>query len=144
VTGVALDVVRGGAWQGPVPDGEAHYGEFFEAAARGRLLVQSCPSCGHRQFYPRALCTACGADPDWLECAGTGTVHTFTVVRQYGGRPFADQLPYVLAMVDLPEGVRMFGTVTDVDVDAVTIGMPVTAYAREFEDGRALVYWRPT
>ena len=60
-----------------------------------------------------------------------------------GGEPFAHQLPYVLAMVDLAEGVRMFGTLTDVDVESVEIGMPVTAYAREYEPGRALVYWRP-
>ena len=138
-----MDVIRGEEWTGPVPNGEAEYGAFFEAAADGRLLIQACPNCGHRQFYPRALCTSCAGDPQWLECSGDATVHTFTVVRQYGGEPFAHQLPYVLAMVDLAEGVRMFGTLTDVDVESVEIGMPVTAYAREYEPGRALVYWRP-
>lgn len=138
-----MEVITSGFWDGPVPNGEAHYGDFFEAAGQGRLLVQECPSCGHRQFYPRAICTACGATPGWLQCGGTGTVYTFTVVRQYGGTPFADQLPYVLAMIDLPEGVRMLGAITDVEADAVEIGLPVTAYAREFEPGRALVYWRP-
>jgi hypothetical protein len=138
-----MDVIREVAWERPTPAGEAEYGEFFAAAAQGRLLVQECPSCGHRQFYPRPICTSCAATPGWLECAGTGTVHTFTIVRQYRAEPFGSQLPYALAMVDLPEGPRMFGPLTGVDVDEVRIGMAVEAYGVEFEPGRAVVEWRP-
>ena len=87
---------------------------FWEAASEGRLLYQRCPSCGHRQFYPRALCTACGATPEWAEASGRGEVHTFTVVRQHGGKAFREELPYVVAIVELSEGVRMMGTLTDV------------------------------
>ena len=83
--------------------------------AEGRLLIQECPKCGHRQWYPRALCTACGADPEWLECSGRGTVHTFTSSASRGCAPFQDELPYVIAMVELDEGPLMFGNVTDCD-----------------------------
>ena len=41
-------------------------------------------------------------------------------------------------MIDLPEGPRMFGRVTGVAADDVRVGMPVEAYAVEFEDGRAV------
>ena len=119
------------------------FAPFWEAAARGELLYQECPTCGHRQFYPRALCTACGADPEWAEASGRGTVHTFTVVRQYGTPPFKDELPYVVAVIELDEGVRMIGNVTDCAVDAVRVGMAVEAYAVEFELGLALPFWRP-
>ncbi|MCY3962213.1 MAG: Zn-ribbon domain-containing OB-fold protein [bacterium] len=138
-----MRVVRDLEWQGPVPAGEGEYGEFFAAAAEGRLLIQQCPQCGHRQHYPRALCTACAAEPEWLEAAGTGTVHTYTIVRQYGVPAFAE-LPYVLAMVDLPEGVRMFGGLTGIDPEAVEIGMAVTAYARTYDDDHAMVFWEPS
>ncbi|MYH96904.1 MAG: hypothetical protein F4129_10410, partial [Acidimicrobiia bacterium] len=112
-----MRVVRDLEWQGPVPAGEGEYGEFFAAAAEGRLLIQQCPQCGNRQHYPRALCTACAAEPEWMEAAGTGNVYTYTIVRQYGVPAFAE-LPYVLAMVDLPEGVRMFGGLTGIDPEA--------------------------
>jgi uncharacterized OB-fold protein len=138
-----MDVVRGETWNRPIPNGEGEYGEFYEACAGGRLLVQRCPVCEHRQFYPRAVCTKCAATPEWLECAGTGTVHTFTIVRQYRAEPFGSELPYALAMIDLPEGVRMFGRITDIDADDVRIGMTVEAYAIEFEDRRAIAQWRP-
>jgi uncharacterized OB-fold protein len=130
-------------WDRPVPSGEGDYGRFFQACCEGKLLIQECPACGQRQFYPRALCTACGATPGWLETAGRGTIYTFTVVRQNRIAPFAAELPYVVAMIDLEEGVRMLGTVTTAYPDDIGVGLPVEAYARVYEDGRAIPYWRP-
>ncbi len=34
---------------------------WWDATREGRLLVQSCEACGHRQHPPRAVCTACGS-----------------------------------------------------------------------------------
>ncbi len=130
-------------WSKPLPKPDFVNGEYWQAAADGRLLVQECPACGHRQWYPRALCTACGADPDWLECSGRGTVHTFTVIRQFGMKPFRDALPYVIAMIDLEEGPRVFGDVTDCDVDEVTIGMPVEVWFTKAADDVGVASWRP-
>ena len=70
-------------------------------------------------------------------------MHTFTIVRQNGEPPFRDQLPYVVAMIELDEGVRMMGNVTDCPVERVRIGMPVEAYAVECGDGLAVPFWRP-
>jgi uncharacterized OB-fold protein len=99
--------------------------------------------CGHRQFYPRALCTACGADPAWAEASGRGTVHTYTIVRQYGAPPFKDELPYVVAVIELDEGVRMVGNVTDCPVEQVHVGMAVEAYAVAAAERVGVPYWRP-
>jgi uncharacterized OB-fold protein len=70
-------------------------------------------------------------------------VHTFTVVRQYGGEPYKSELPYVVAVIDLAEGVRMMGNVTGVDPDQVRIGLEVEAYALQADDKIAIPYWRP-
>jgi hypothetical protein len=137
-----MEVIRDREWLRPLPAPDSNERPFFEAAARGELLYQRCPQCRHAQFYPRAACTACGADPEWATAAGRGTVHTYTVVRQNGMPPFKDQLPYVVAMIELPEGVRMMGNVTDCDADEVGVGAPVEAYAVEFEVGLALPFWR--
>jgi uncharacterized OB-fold protein len=140
---MAIEVVRGRAWERPqLAPGELDRA-FFEAAARGELLYQCCPACGHRQFYPRQLCTACGGEPAWQTATGRGSVHTFTVVRQTGQPPFRAELPYVVAMIELEEGVRMMGTVTGCPVDDVQIGMPVEAYAIECQEGMAVPFWRP-
>lgn len=116
---------------------------YWEAAARGELLFQECPKCGHRQFYPRACCTECGADPEWKPATGRGTVHTFTVIRQNWSPPFSEILPYVVAMVELDEGPRMMTNITHCDPDEVRCGMPVEAYVVKVEDGLGLPFWRP-
>jgi uncharacterized OB-fold protein len=130
-------------YEGPLPELDGVSRPFWEAAGQGRLLYQRCPACGHAQFYPRAACTACGATPEWAEASGRGSVHTFTVIRQIGARPFRERMPYVVAIIELEEGVRMLGNVTDCPVEDVRIGMPVRAYAQPAEDGIAIPFWRP-
>jgi hypothetical protein len=116
---------------------------YWEAATRGELVVQECPKCGHRQFYPRAVCTDCAATSEWLTCSGRGTVHTFTVIRQNHAKPFKEELPYVVAMVELDEGPRLMGNVTGVEPDDVRIGLPVEVYFVAADEGVAVPFWRP-
>jgi uncharacterized protein len=128
----------------PLPQADNVSEPFWSAAAEGKVLYQECPTCSHRQFYPRAMCTNCAADPEWREASGRGTVHTFTVIRQNWAPPFADELPYVVAMVELAEGVKMMTNITDCDPDTVHIGMAVEAYTVKVEDGLGVIFWRPT
>lgn len=126
----------------PVPRPDDLSTEYFGAADRGELLYQECTSCGNRQLYPRLACTNCGAEPVWRTASGRGVVHTFTVVRQ-SGPPFNQFLPYVLAVVELEEGPRMMGNVTDCDPADVSIGLPVVAYGVRVEEGLAVPFFRP-
>ena len=138
-----MDVVKVEEWKASQPDPDGTARPFYEAAARGELRYQQCPACGHRQFYPRAVCTACGGDPEWATASGRGTVYTFTIVRQNHAKAFREDVPYAVAMIELEEGVKMLGRVTDCEVDAVRVGLPVEAYAVEVEEGFALPFWRP-
>jgi len=117
--------------------------EYWSAAAQGRLLYQECPSCSHRQFYPRAMCTACAGDVDWREAAGTGTVHTYTVIRQNWAMPFRELQPYVVAMIELSEGPKMMTNLTDVAIEDVEVGMAVECYVVRVDDELGLPFWRP-
>ena len=139
-----IEVKTDQAYERPLPDADGVALPFWQGAGRGELLIQKCNACGARQFYPRAVCMTCGGDPEWEQASGRGTVHTFTIIRQYGGKPFRDELPYVVAMIELEEGVRMMGNITDCEVDEVHIGMPVQAYAVAAEGGIGVPFWRPT
>ncbi len=130
-------------WAKPLPQLDNVNEEYWKAAREGRLLIQQCPKCGNRQWYPRALCTSCGADPEWLETAGRGTIHTYTVVRQQGLPAFKAELPYVIAMVELDEGPLIFGSMPGTDPDTVSIGMPVEVYFAAAADDTGVAYWRP-
>jgi uncharacterized OB-fold protein len=60
-----------------------------------------------------------------------------------GMRPFRDELPYAIAMVELEEGPRVFGNVTDCDVDDITIGMQVEVWFTKADDEIGIPSWRP-
>jgi hypothetical protein len=138
-----IDVRTVGEWLRPLPGPDLVSAVYWKAAAEGRLLIQRCPSCGVRQFYPRALCTTCGGDPEWEEASGRGTVYTFTVIRRQGLEPFRDEVPYVVAMIALDEGPLVMGNVTGCPVDDVTIGMAVQAYVVEAAPDLGVPFWEP-
>jgi len=137
------DVTTPEEWTKPLPQPDDVNRAYWSAGVNGRLVIQQCPRCSHRQFYPRALCTQCGDEPEWMDCSGRGTVHTFTIIRQMGMRPFREELPYVVAMVELEEGPLIMGTVTDCDPEAVRIGLPVEVHFVRAADDVGVPYWRP-
>ena len=84
----------------------------------------------------------CAAEPSWIGYTGRGTVHTFTAIRQNGTPGFVDELPYVVAMIDLGEGVRVMGNVLDAAVDDVHIGVAVEVVLVPVDDEIAVPQWR--
>ncbi|MHB1504174.1 MAG: Zn-ribbon domain-containing OB-fold protein [Acidimicrobiales bacterium] len=120
--------VQADCWEGrpwPLPDAVAR--PFFDAAGCGRLQLQRCVTCGTAVFYPRPYCTVCLGGLQWIEACGKGCIYTFTVIRQNLSRAWRGQVPYVVVMVELPEGVRMMGNLVGCPADEVHIGMPVEA-----------------
>jgi uncharacterized OB-fold protein len=92
---------------------------FWEAAAKGRLLLKRCTACGRAHHYPRSVCPFCGSDrTEWTESSGRGVIYSFSVMRR--ATP-----PYVIAYVTLEEGVTMMTGLVDCDFDALGIGQPV-------------------
>ena len=81
--------------------------------------------------------------PRVADRSGNGTLHTFTVIRQNHAKPFKDELPYVVAIVELDEGPRMMGNLTGCDPDDVRIGTPVEVYFVPADEGVAVPFWRP-
>jgi uncharacterized OB-fold protein len=110
----------------PLPRSDEESKGFWEACQRHELYVQRCRACATARYYPRALCPHClSADTEWVQSSGRGTVYTFTVTHQNQAPGFRDQLPYVLAYVELEEGVRLLTNIVGCPPEAVKIGMPV-------------------
>jgi uncharacterized OB-fold protein len=126
----------------PVPALDNVSRTFWEATKRGELLYQECPACGNRQYYPRAVCTECLSEPEWRVASGTGTIHTFSVVRQNVAPPFRDWLSYAVAVVDLDEGSRVQANVVGVPVDDIRIGQRAEVVFADLNDDAALPFWK--
>ena len=81
---------------------------YWAGLQAGRLLIQRCRACGQHRHYPRPMCPACQSfELDWVPISGRGAVHSWTVVHQSALPGLADQLPFTLVTIDLPEGVRL-------------------------------------
>jgi uncharacterized OB-fold protein len=116
--------------------------EFFWAGtAVGELRIQRCSRCGVLRHPPGPACTACGAlEPEYVVAAGTGEIYSYVVHRHppVPGR----ELPIVVAVVALTEGLRMVGEVRDAEPEQVEIGAAVRAEFVRVDDDLTLPAWR--
>lgn len=110
-------------YQKPLPVIDPGSAPFWEAARNHRLSIPRCQDCGEYHFYPRELCPHCHSDNlEWRDVSGKGTIYTFTIARRPAGPAYADDVPYIIALIDLAEGPRMMTNVIAPDVEAVRIG----------------------
>src|ERR1035438_2692526 len=126
--------------------------EFFWAGtAAGELRLQRCEGCGALRHPPGPMCPQCGsaqdgsaqagpAGPGYVVAAGTGEVYSY-VVHHHPPVP-GRQLPVVVALVQLPEGVRMVGELLGVSPDRVRVGLPVAVEFVRVDDELTLPAWR--
>jgi uncharacterized protein len=117
--------------------------EFFWAGtALGELRIQRCGVCGALRHPPGPACLDCGTTQkqEYEVAAGTGTVYSY-VVHRHPPVP-GKQLPIVIALVELTEGVRVLGELHGVDSGRVQIGMPVRADFTRIDDDLVLPGWR--
>ncbi len=116
---------------------------FWAGTALGELRIQRCPGCGALRHPPGPMCPACGVPGDggYGVAAGTGEVFSY-VVHHHPPVP-GKKLPMVVALVQLPEGVRMVGEMPGVVPDRVRIGLPVRVAFARVDDDLVLPVWRP-
>ena len=105
----------------PIPNGDSL--PYWNAARERRLLIRHCRACGAKHFMPRHLCPACwSSDLEWLDSPGDGIVQSFSIIHRAPTPVFTANGPYVIALIDLDEGPRMFANVIGPDAREVEIG----------------------
>jgi uncharacterized protein len=124
----------------PVVD-DVDTGGFFEAAQRGELVVRRCEGCGAVLHLPRAYCHACGSwDGRWAPVAGTGTLHSWTVV-EHQVHP-AYPAPYTVVLVQLDDvAARLVGWLPG--RPELAPGQPMRVWFETVDDGVVLPQWAP-
>jgi uncharacterized protein len=129
----------------PVDD-DHDTGGFFEAAARGELVMYRCSGCETVLHVPRKYCRHCGSwDGSWLPVRGRATLYSWTVVTHQVHPAYPT--PYTVVLVDLDDlpGARLVGNVPG--APELTAGQPMEVWFENLgdHDGRAVVIpnWRP-
>ena len=89
---------------------------FFDAAARGELLVQRCTGCGTVLPPEARTCLSCGGvELEAAVVSGLGRLVTWVVVTQAPIPVLAGAVPYVTAVVELDEGPWLMVRLVDAD-----------------------------
>jgi uncharacterized protein len=112
---------------------------FWEGVAAHELRIQRRPD-GTLQHPPAPAIWQDKDKPiDYVVAGGKGTVYSFVV--HHAPKVPGRTLPFVIALVELEEGVRMLGELRNVDHADVTIGMPVRATFIDFPAGESGPEW---
>ncbi len=105
-----------------------------EIPQRYRLEAGQCVACGEIHFPPRAVCRKCGGqDAKTITLPNRGKVTTYTVCW-IPPAAFDNQKPYVNAIVELTNGVRLTCMVCEAPPDEVTVGTEVELVFRKLQN----------
>lgn len=117
---------------------------FWEGTRQGKLMIQKCTDCNKYVFYPRLVCPHCFSDNlGWVQASGRGTVYSYTVVQSNAPSPFLPDIPYVVAVIRLEEGVQMLSNIVGCDFDELRCDMPVEVTFKRLTDEFTLPKFRP-
>ena len=130
--------------QRPIPVVQPWTKEFWKATKQGKLLIQQCSDCDAKIFFPKKVCPHCWSDNiTWIESAGKGKIYTFTVMMDMVEPKFSADLPYVVAMVDLEDGIRMTTRIVNCKPEEVSIDMDVEVVFDDISSEYALPVFQP-
>lgn len=111
---------------------------------RYNLIGTKCNSCDSVFFPPRGVCPKCRriGKLESYQLSGKGKIVSYTHVR-VPPEGFEDETPYPLAIIELEEGPRITGQITDSELDEVEIGNKVEATFRHVgeEGDEGIIYY---
>lgn len=108
---------------------------FWAACNERRLVAQRCLGCQQLRHYPQERCPLCyAAEYDWAPLSGRGEVYSYTVSHRPFHPAWQEHAPYVVATIELEEGVRMVSDLIGADPDSIKIGQGVEITFEALDD----------
>lgn len=113
---------------------------FWDGLKKKELLIQLCGDCDQFIFYPRSICPNCFSEQiHWYKSNGTGNIYSFTVVH-HAFCHFKEEVPFIVAIVELDEGVRMMTRIIG-DREDIAIGKRVSVVYQKINEQIVLPYF---
>lgn len=128
----------------PVPQPESDF--YWEKLREGQLWLRHCEACSATYFYPRDICPRCfSRRTTWWQSSGQGTLYSFAIVHRPPTPDWNDEVPYVVAMVELEGGARIPTNLVNVEPDpsAIRVGMAVRVVFRQASPTITLPLFEP-
>lgn len=134
----------GGSYDKPLPVPTPESRPYWDAARAHRLVLQRCGDCGRHWHPPSTVCPGCGSrDHDWVDSSGKGKVFSFVTYHRLYNKGWKDDLPYVVAVIELEEGARLLSNVIGIAPDDVACDMAVEVVFDDVTGDVTLPRFRP-
>lgn len=133
---------QGAGYEKPLPAVTTLTKPFWDYCAKHELRMQFCKESNEWIWYPKGWCPSCGKRSaiEWRALSGKGKVYSFTIIRQVieNSPAFNKDLPFVVGLVELDEGPRIYSNVTGAKPEEVSIGDRVSVYFDDVAPGMSL------
>ena len=114
------------AYYRPLPRPNNEDGGFWEAAKRHEPVCQRCGECGTWLWHPLVQCPQClSFNLAYDKISGRGKLFSYSIVKYNPSPAWSDAVPYVVATVEMEEGIRMKFHLVNCALEDVKVGLPV-------------------
>ena len=128
----------------PLPNPSVESRPFWEGCKRHELLLPRCHGCASFWFPASATCPNClSTNWDWTPSRGRGKIYSFGVYHRVYHQGFRNDVPYVLAVVQLDEGPRLVSNLVDCAPEESRCDMPVEVVFEDVTEDATLYKFRP-
>jgi len=134
------------AYNKPVPVPQQESDVYWEKAKQHELWLRQCNSCGEAYFYPRDISPCCfSKDTKWVQASGNASLFTYAIVHRAPHPGYADEVPFVTAIVELEEGPKMPTSIVidDPTPEKLQVGMALKVVFEDITDTIALPKFVP-
>jgi len=105
---------------------EFNVNRFYDHLANGEVKAVKCKTCKNFVMPPSSVCNHCfSKELEWVKLNGTGKIISFSEVY-VSSSTFQSNTPYVVAVVEMDEGVRLAGMVKNASRNDVDVGSRVS------------------
>jgi len=131
------------SWNKPLPQPTPISAPYWDGLKAHEVRLQQCAH-GHWLFFPRTHCPTCGSRQlTWKTVSGEGTLYTYTVARVPTLPEFSDEMPQLLAVIELEQGVHINTTLVGVQPETLRIGQRVRPVFDERPGSVTLLRYTP-
>jgi uncharacterized OB-fold protein len=118
----------------PVPDLDTQ--PFWDALGNDRLLLPHCASCDKPRWPPGPMCPYCSSlEMDWRDAPATATLYSWEVIHHPAHPSLLDQVPYVIAIAQFADKVRLVGNIVNWDGRSLRDGIDLKVTFETRDDG---------
>ena len=117
---------------------------YWQAAKEHRLALPRCEDCEKFWHPPSRTCPHClSANFAFRDVSGRGKVFSFVTFHRVYRPAFAEEVPYVVALVELEEGPRLLTNILGVSHEDVRCEMPVEVVFDDYDADISIPKFRP-